>query len=164
MRHVSVIMGICYLVSWSAFAADTPPVRNSPESILSYMNLKKYLSERFKLPEANIGLPAHAIPSSDCEVSIEDTTGRPGELDRVSILVIKGEQEMRAGSYLGNASEIIETRYGWRFNNYTEDCEEEGCDGNWYVEDSIFVGPKLLTVSYTAPYSHRVTSISCILL
>lgn len=136
------------------------PINGSPESLKAYADFKASVAARFGLTLVDGHLPPAVIPSPDCTIEIIG----PSEYgDRIFIEITRADVRLFMNTYPGEAAVFSKMPHGFSHSTLTEDCEEEGCDGWWYENQTLFVGDKLLKVSYTGPYSHRTTAIECVL-
>jgi hypothetical protein len=161
MKKLNNIVIISLLAAGPILGSDKHPKPNSPEARDAFAALKQVIGQRFQLTTTPSGLPSKVIASADCTIEIRDTTI---DADHLQIVIEKGPETFHSSVYSGQSMELKQSSKGIEFKTFTEDCEEAGCDGVWYADQSTFIGSKILTFSEASPYSHRQTQVSCILL
>lgn len=160
MNFSLTILLLSTSLAQAALATEIPPRQGSDESLRAFASLKDALTTRLGLPAQDLGLPSANVASLDCAIQIKDQSEWG---DRALLEVRRGAQAWSMTVYAGAAATFAADGPRFIYSTYTEDCEEEGCDGHWYVSRELAVGDRLLEVSGTEPYSHRTSSITCIL-
>lgn len=156
MNFTLVSLYLAASISILTHGAQLPPTQK--ESFKAYQNFKQALIEKFHIPHQDLSLPSKIIPSIDCEIQIKDVSDYG---DRIFVEVSRGPQSWFMTVKAGEPTRFSQNTQGFIFNAYTQDCEEQGCDGHWYVTRSFLVKDSILEVSATEPYSHALSSLIC---
>lgn len=149
-------LGIVASYSLTGFAHDLPPDRDS--SVQAFETFKQRLSARFNLPQQGESLPPTVIPSSDCRIEIKDVRQYG---DRVMIEITSADSVWVMSVAKGEPAIFTEHDDGFSFKTYSQDCEEVGCDGDWYVSRALFISSSFLKAHQKEPYSRRSTTFNC---
>ena len=150
--------GVVAAFSTAALCDELPPGRES--SIQAFESFKRALSARFNLPHQDESLPTTSIPSSECQIQIKDAS-QYGDL--IMIEIRRDESVWVMSVAKGEPVIFTEREDGFSLKTYSQDCEEMGCSGNWYVGRALFISRAFLKAHQKEPYSRKPSTFSCVL-
>lgn len=158
-------MKLGYLLFYLAasFAQITRGTELPPKvekSRIAYTQFKTALIDHFQLEDQELSLPSTKIASPGCEILIKDVSEYG---DRIWLEINRENQHWFVSVQSGDPAQFSKWASGFIFKTLAQDCEEQGCDGNWYASRTVLVSDNLLRFSSTEPYSHQTSAISCTL-
>lgn len=157
-KAVSCLMLISMILGTSAALGRDEP--REEDSRQAYQELLIALRHRFALTPADELLPEVEIPSLDCDIKLDmQESGAHG----VQLTVTRGSTWNVISAYNGAPMTYSSNSLGLTWQRYTHDCEEQGCDDYWYPSDTLFIGPRILEITSSSPYSHDDATLTCIL-
>ena len=153
-----LVIAITTMFSLTGFSNDLPPDRDS--SIHAFETFKQELSARFNLPNQDESLPSTVIPSTECRIEIKDVSQYG---DRLMIEISRDQSVWIMSIAKGEPAEFTDRGDGFSLKTYSQDCEQMGCDGDWYVSRALFIGTNFLKAHQKEPYSRKSFTFSCAL-
>jgi hypothetical protein len=153
-----LVLAIVATFNLTGFADDLPPDRDS--SIQAFETFKQRLSARFNLPQQDASLPSTVIPSTECRIEIKDVSQYG---DRIMIEISRDGSVWIMSVAKGEPAEFTDRGDGFSLKKYSQDCEQMGCDGDWYVSRAFFIGTNFLKAHQKEPYSRKPSTFSCAL-
>lgn len=159
MRFHWMLLSLVSSFSFQVGASQVPPSREA--SFQAFKNLKRALTQHFHLSEQKLSLPETTLTSTTCEIRIKDVSAYG---DRLMIEASAGSNNWVMSVLAGEPSEFSQGNEQFNFKAFTQDCEEQGCDGDWYVSRSMTISERAFTVFHTEPYSRKTFVFTCDLL
>lgn len=145
-----------FVLGSSIVFSSTHP--NMAESKDSFYKLKAALESRFKLISLPRGMSATSIASNNCKIKIMDSSLR----DTIRLQVTSVDsRSVQFYVSLGQSFKLKSFSEHFEALTYTETCEVQGCDNNWYVDQYLVVDTDSLVISQIAPYTARETRVEC---
>lgn len=154
LRLLAITVTVTF--NFTALSSNVPP--NPDSSIQAFESFKQALSARLNLPQQDKSLPTTTIPSTDCHIQIKDVSQYG---DRLMI-----EISRNGGVWILSIGKMEPAEFqayddGFSFRTYSQDCEEMGCEGDWYVHRALFIGSNFLKAHSTEPYSRKSGTFTC---
>ncbi|NDG27021.1 MAG: hypothetical protein EB120_07595, partial [Proteobacteria bacterium] len=115
---------------------------------------------RLNLPQQDKSLPTTTIPSTDCHIQIKDVS-QYGDRLMIEIARDGGVWILSIGKM--EPAEFQACDDGFSFKLYSQDCEEMGCEADWYVRRDLVIGSNFLKAHSTEPYSRKSGTFTCLL-
>ena len=156
LRLLAVTVTVTF--NFSALSRNLPPSPDS--SIQAFESFKQALSARLNLPQQDKSLPTTTIPSTDCHIQIKDVS-QYGDRLMIEIARDGGVWILSIGKM--EPAEFQAYDDGFSFKLYSQDCEEMGCEADWYVRRALFIGSNFLKAHSTEPYSRKSGTFTCLL-
>lgn len=153
-----LVLAIVATFHLTGFADDLPPDRDS--SIQAFETFKQRLSARFNLPQQDASLPSTVIPSTECRIEIKDVSQYG---DRMMIEISRDASVWIMSIANGEPAEFTDRGDGFSLKTFSQDCEQMGCDGDWYVSRALFIGTNFLKAHQKEPCSRKPSTFSCAL-
>lgn len=151
-----LVLAIVATFNLTGFADDLPPDRDS--SIQAFETFKQRLSARFNLPQQDASLPSTVIPSTECRIEIKDVSQYG---DRMMIEIGRDASVWIMSVAKGEPAVFTDRGDGFSLKTFSQDCEQMGCDGDWYVSRALFIGTNFLKAHKKEPYSHTPATFAC---
>lgn len=145
MSNKLLVLALSLSISSFAMGDQIPPAR--------YMELIHWLKNRFNWEENAV-----AIPSYDCEISLQRTN-----YNSVTLSVRRTGWKNYASIAPFYDIEFVDRGNEISIKHFAEECEEEGCDGFRHLQYELTIGNKILELTQYAAYTHQKTTTSCIL-
>ena len=152
------MIAIAAMFSLTGFSDDLPTDRDS--SIQAFETFKQRLSARFNLPQQDASLPSAVIPSTECRIEIKDVSQY---CDRIMIEISRDGGVGIMSIAKGEPAIFTDRCDGFSLKTFSQDCEQMGCDGDWYVGRALFIGANFLKAHQKEPYSRKPSTFSCAL-
>jgi hypothetical protein len=156
MLRICLSFWVVAVYGTTALCDERPPGREG--SIQAFESFKRALSSRFNLPPQDESLPTTGIPSSECEIQIQNASQYG---DRIMIEISRDESVWVMSVAKGEPAIFTEREDGFSLKTYLQDCEEMGCDGNWYVNRALFIGSAFLKAHQKEPSSREPSTFAC---
>lgn len=156
-RSLGVLLISSFLAS-PMMAAERSTTKT--QTLAAAAQFQKALLTRFHIKSVGNRDIVFKVPSFDCDISI---TLKFAPVQYAAVTIRRGQDR---GDVLGadyGSISFEQNSSGFTFSNYKEDCETQGCDGDWYPYSTLWVGAKIATVTSVESYSHKVHTTTCIL-
>ena len=154
-HRVSFLIGVIF----ASAALASERTKTTEEWRQVTVQIQKALSERFHFHPAATPNNQIQIPSIDCDIQL--FVGNDPKMG-ARMEVKRGQTLRSAGVYEGSSISFDHDSSGFTFSRYTEDCETQGCDGDWYAHETIWIGNKIMAITTVEPYSHKASTLNCI--